>query len=60
MRCISMGGVFLIERDQNVWAEGKDLITVRAKQSDNKAIRLLADTVTLICHYIFGKYHKVS
>jgi hypothetical protein len=55
-----MGGVFLIERDQNVWAEGKDLITVRAKQSDNKAIRLLADTFTLICHYIFGKYHKVS
>jgi len=59
MRYPSIDGVFLIERDLNVWAEGKDLIAVRAKQS-NKVFRLLADTFTPICYYTFGKYHKVS
>jgi hypothetical protein len=54
-----MGSVFLVGRDRKVWDEGKDLIAVRAKASDNKMFRLLADTLTPMYHYTFGKYHKV-
>ena len=59
MRRPSMGSVFLVGRDRNVWALGKDLIAVRAKSSDNKVFRLLADTFTPLYHHTMGKYHKV-
>lgn len=59
MRRPSMGGVFLVGRDRNVWAERKDLIAILAKPSDNKVFRLLADKLTPLYHYAFGKYHKV-
>jgi hypothetical protein len=59
MRRPSMGNVRLIGNDRNVWVDGKDLIAVRSRSSDNKVFRLLADTFTPLYHHIFGRYHKV-
>jgi hypothetical protein len=59
MRRPSMGNVLLIGNDRNVWAEGKDLIAIRPRPSDNKVSRLLADTFTPLYHAAFGRYHKV-
>jgi hypothetical protein len=60
MRHPSMGGVFLIGSDRNVWAEGKDLIAVRANNQTTRSsgywlmpsrqciITLLESTITLV------------
>ena len=54
-----MGNIRLTGNDRNVWAEGKDLISVRSQTSDNKVFRILADTLTPLYHASFGRYHKV-
>lgn len=56
----SMGGVFLIGRDRNVWSHGQDLLALKKPASNNKLSAWLVETCTPLYHYSFGRYYKVG
>jgi hypothetical protein len=56
----SMGSVFLIGRDRNVWSHGQDLVALKRPASNNKFSAWLIETLTPLYHYTFGKYHRVG
>jgi hypothetical protein len=60
MKRPSMGSVFLIGRDRNVWNYGQDLIALKPSAPGNKFSAWLVDTLTPLYHYTLGRYHKVS
>ena len=56
----TMGSVFLIGRDRNVWSHGQDLIALKGRDSSNKFSLWIIDTLTPMYHYAFGRYYKVT
>ncbi|KAF7883702.1 uncharacterized protein EAF02_005622 [Botrytis sinoallii] len=58
MKRPSLGGVFLIGRDRNIWADGKDLVAIQEKVPENIFFELWANTITPIYHYSVGRFYK--
>ncbi|TEY78284.1 hypothetical protein BOTCAL_0050g00150 [Botryotinia calthae] len=58
MRRPSMGSVFLIGRDRNVWADGKDLVAIQENAPDSMFFEIWANTITLIYHYTIRRFYK--
>lgn len=56
----SMGGVFLIGRDRNVWKDDQDLIALQKRPQGNQFSLWLTDTLTPLYHSTLGRYHRVS
>jgi hypothetical protein len=60
MKRPSMGSVFLIGRDRNVWNHGQDLIALKPSAPRNKFSSWLVDNLTPLYHFTLGRYHRVS
>jgi hypothetical protein len=56
----TMGSVFLIGRDRNVWSHGQDLVALKARDSSNRFSNWIVDKLTPLYHYTFGRYYKVA
>lgn len=56
----TMGSVFLIGRDRNVWSHGQDLIALKGRDSRNRFSNWIVDKLTPLYHYAFGRYYKVT
>ncbi|KAF7898809.1 hypothetical protein EAE99_012344 [Botrytis elliptica] len=58
MKRPSMGSVFLIGRDRNIWADGKDLVAIQEKVPENIFFELWANTITPIYHDSVGRFYR--
>ena len=61
MRRPSMGNVYLIGRDSDIWSKPNlsDLIVLRARHSDDLLTRWLSDTFVQIYHRVVGRFFRV-
>ncbi|PMD16822.1 hypothetical protein NA56DRAFT_579789 [Hyaloscypha hepaticicola] len=58
MKRPSIGSVFLIGRDRNVWNYGEDLSALKPSAPGNKFSAWLVDTLTPLYHHTLGRYHR--
>ena len=61
MRRPTMGNVYLLGRDSNIWSEpnSSDLIALHARQTDDPFTRWLSDTIVHAYHRVIGKFFRV-
>ena len=62
MRRPSMGNVYLIGRDSDIWSKPNlsDLIVLRARHSDDLFTQWLSDTFVSAYHRVVGRFFRVK
>lgn len=57
----SMGNVYLIGRDSDIWSKPdmSDLIVLRARHSDDLLTRWLSDSLVHAYHRVVGRFFRV-